>query len=97
MLTNDYSVLKEYQTQWIEKFGKEFDKQLLARRLLERLDNTTINKLFNSITPKIINEVSQNDDFDFHTSSIIKLLGIKRSLGAAQTILSGEIKKLLTR
>jgi len=93
--TNEISHLQEYQKRWTERFGKEFDKQLLARKILERLDNQTINKLFESITPEITNEISEKDDFDFHTSSIIKLLGIKGSLKTAQTLISGEFKKLL--
>ena len=56
--TKDNEDLKEYQKKWKKKFGKEFDKQLLARRLLEKLDNESVNKLFNSVTPEIINEIS---------------------------------------
>ena len=93
--TNEMSHLQEYQKRWTERFGKEFDKQLLARKILERLDNQTINKLFESITPEITNEISEKDDFDFHTSSIIKLLGMKGSLKTAQTLISGEFKKIL--
>ena len=93
--TNEISHLQEYQKRWTERFGKEFDKQLLARKILERLDNQTINKLFESITPEITNEISEKDDFDFHTSSIIKLLGIKGSLKTAHTLISGEFKKIL--
>ena len=93
--TNEISHLQEYQKRWTERFGKEFDKQLLARKILERIDNQTINKLFESITPEITNEISEKDDFDFHTSSIIKLLGIKGSLKTAQTLISGEFKKIL--
>jgi geranylgeranyl reductase family protein len=66
-----------------------------ARKLLERLDNQTINKLFESITPEIVKDISEKDDFDFHTSSIVKLLGMKGSIKTAQTIIGGEIKKLL--
>ena len=87
--------LNEYQRKWTEKFGKEFEKQLLARKILERLDNKTIDKLFDTITPEIIDEISRKDDFDFHTSSLIKLLGLKGSIKAAQTILGSEIKNLL--
>ena len=95
--TGNKNYLNEYQKKWKKKFGKEFDKQLLARKLLERLDNQSINKLFSLITPKILNEIAESEDFDFHTSSIIKLLGVKRSFGVAQTILGGEIKRLLTQ
>jgi geranylgeranyl reductase family protein len=92
--TNEISDLQNYQKKWTERFGKEFEKQLLARKILERIDNQTINKLFESITPEITNEISEKDDFDFHTSSIIKLLGMKGSLKTAQTLISGELKKI---
>jgi len=94
--SKDKSDLEEYQKRWTEKFGKEFEKQLLARKILERLDNNTINKLFESVTPEITKEISEKEDFDFHTGSIIKLLGIKGSLKTAQAIIGGEFKKLLS-
>ena len=93
--TNEISDLQNYQKRWTERFGKEFEKQLLARKILERINNQTINKLFESITPEIIKEISEKDDFDFHTSSIIKLLGMKGSIKTAQTLISGELKKIL--
>ena len=93
--TDDKIELEQYQKKWIKRFGKEFEKQSLARKILERIDNKTINKLFESITPEIIKEISEKDDFDFHTSSIIKLLGIKGSIKTAQALLGGELKKLL--
>ncbi len=94
--TNNSEDLEKYQKKWTERFGKEFEKQLLARKMLERLDNNTINKLFESITPEIIKDISEKDDFDFHTGSIIKLLGLKGSIKTAQTLIGGEIKKLLS-
>lgn len=94
--SKDKSDLEEYQKRWTEKFGKEFEKQLFARKILERLDNNTINKLFESVTPEITKEISEKEDFDFHTGSIVKLLGIKGSLKTAQAIIGGEFKKLLS-
>ena len=90
------SVLEEYQKNWKEKFGKEFEKQLLARKILERIDNKTIDKLFETITPEIVKDISEKDDFDFHAGSLVKLLGLRKSLKVAQTILGGEIKNILT-
>ncbi|MDH3278576.1 MAG: NAD(P)/FAD-dependent oxidoreductase [Nitrosopumilus sp.] len=92
--TNNKSDLDEYQKKWMDRFGKEFERQSHARKILERMDNNTIDKLFESITPEIIKEVSEKEDFDFHTSSIIKLLGVKGSLKTAQTLINGELKKL---
>ena len=92
--TNNQSELLEYQKKWNGRFGGEFEKQIFARKILERIDNQTINKLFKSITPEIIKDISEKDDFDFHTSSIIKLLGMKGSIKTAQTLIGSEIKKL---
>jgi digeranylgeranylglycerophospholipid reductase len=94
--TNKREDLDKYQKRWTLKFGKEFEKQSLARKILERIDNNTINELFNSVTPKITKEISEKDDFDFHTGSIIKLLGLHASIKATQTLIGGEIKKLLS-
>ncbi len=94
--TNNISELEQYQKKWTARFGKEFEKQSFARKILERLDNKTINKLFEAITPEITKEISEKDDFDFHTGSILRLLGMKGSMKTAQTIIGGELKKLLS-
>jgi geranylgeranyl reductase family protein len=93
--TRKTSDLENYQKSWNAKFGKEFEKQLFARKMLDRLDNKTIDKLFGTITPEMMQDVS-NDDFDFHTSAIVKMLGLKGSLKVAQTIFGSEIRKLLS-
>jgi len=90
------SKLLEYQKAWLEKFGSEFEQMLLARSLLERLDNKTIDRLFESITPKILDEISREGSFDFHTTSVTKLLGVKGSAKAIQAILGNELRRLLT-
>jgi len=81
--TNEHSQLQQYQKFWHDKFGKEFEKQ-------------TIDMIFDTITPEIISEISNKDDFDFHATSIVKLLGMRKSLSAVQNIMSAEIKRLLT-
>ena len=63
--------------------------------MLERLDNSTIDKIFSMVTPEMISDISNNDDFDFHTSAIIKILGLRGSLKIAQTLFGNEIRKLL--
>jgi len=95
-IKEDLSQLKKYQKSWKDKFGKEFEKQRISRKILERIDNKTIDSLFDTITPEMVDEISDKDDFDFHTSSIVKLLGIRKSLSAAQNIMSSELRRLLT-
>ncbi|MEO9277979.1 MAG: NAD(P)/FAD-dependent oxidoreductase [Nitrososphaera sp.] len=87
--------LEEYQKKWTAKFGKEFERMLLARSLLERLDNKTIESIFGSVTPKMIEEISKEGNFDFHTGSIAKLLGVKGSIKTIQAILGNELRRLL--
>ena len=93
--TNKKDDLSSYQKLWLSKFGKEFQKQLFARKMLERLDNSTIDKIFSMVTPEMVSDISNNDDFDFHTSAIIKILGLRGSLKIAQTFFGNEIRKLL--
>ena len=93
--TNDDFQLVQYQESWYSKFGKEFEKQQLARKVLQKIDNKTVDKIFDMITPEILSEISSKDDFDFHTASIIKLLGVRKSLVAAQNLVGSEIKRLL--
>jgi len=95
--TGMVSELEQYQKSWHKKFGKEFEKQRLARKILERIDNNVIDKIFDAITPKILSEISDKDDFDFHAISIVKLLGMQKSLNVTQNIMRAEIKRLLTR
>ena len=68
---------------------------LLARSLLERLDNKSIDSIFESITTKILDEISKEGSFDFHTVSIAKILGVRGSVKVVQAILGNELRRLL--
>ena len=94
--TGNRSDLSEYQKRWTDRFSSEFEKQIFARKILERIDNKTINKIFESITPEIIKDISEKDNFDFHTSSIIRLLGMKGSIKTVQALIGGELEKILS-
>ena len=75
---------------------KNSKNNVFQEKFLERIDNKTIDSLFDTITPEMVDEISDKDDFDFHTSSIVKLLGIRKSLSTAQNIMSSELRRLLT-
>lgn len=95
--SNDFSDLKKYQNIWQQKFEKEFERQRFVRKTLERLDNTTIDKIFSTITPESLADISNNDDFDFHTSAIVKMLGLRGSLKMAQTFFGNEIRRIINQ
>ena len=95
--TGMISELEQYQKLWHKKFGREFEKQHLARKILERIDNNVIDKIFDTVTPDILSEISDKEDFDFHAMSIVKLLGMQKSLNITQNVMRAEIKRLLLR
>ena len=95
--TGMVSELEQYQKLWHKKFGREFEKQDLARKILERIDNNVIDKIFDTVTPDILSEISDKEDFDFHAMSIVKLLGMQKSLNITQNVMRAEIKRLLLR
>ncbi len=94
LANNDLSLLHKYEQSWFNKFGKEFEKMLLARRVFERLDNKAIDDMFNAVSDDLIEEIADTD-FDFHSNALIKMLGISKSLSIAKSILGSEIRRLL--
>ncbi|HKU49309.1 MAG TPA: NAD(P)/FAD-dependent oxidoreductase [Nitrososphaera sp.] len=87
--------LKDYQRNWLSVFKSEFDKMLLARRLLERLDNKAIDELFAAVPSEKIEEAAATGDFDFHSAALAKILGAKAAAKMAKAILGNEIRRLI--
>lgn len=92
---SDDSFLAGYERNWLSLFKSEFDKMLLARRLLERLDNKAVDELFAAIPHDKIEEASATGDFDFHSAAIAKILGAKAAAKMAKAILGNEIRRLI--
>jgi geranylgeranyl reductase family protein len=89
----DGSLLSRYEEGWRTMFGSEFDKMLLARRLLERLDNKAIDELFAAIPKDRIEEASATGDFDFHSAALAKILGAKSAVKMVKALLGNEIRR----
>jgi geranylgeranyl reductase family protein len=87
--------LGDYQKGWESAFKDEFDKMLLARRLLERLDNRAIDDLFAAIPRDKIEEASSTGDFDFHAAALSKMLSAKSAARMARALLGNEIRRLV--
>jgi geranylgeranyl reductase family protein len=92
---NECSFLKEYQNNWINAFGKEFDRQLLFRKILERLDNTSLDKIFASIHTEAIEEITSTSDFDFHAIALKQFLNTKITLNTLFTLMGNEYRKII--
>ncbi len=92
---NDDRLLAQYEKDWRSMFGAEFEKMLLARKLLERLDNKAIDELFSAVPPEKIEEASASGDFDFHSAALAKILGAKSATRMAKALLGNEIRRLI--
>lgn len=88
----DDRMLLEYERNWTSVFGSEFDKMLLARKLLERMDNKTIDEVFSAV-PKDELDNAEGDDFDFHSAALSKILK-KSAPRLVKALLGNEIRRL---
>jgi digeranylgeranylglycerophospholipid reductase len=93
--SNECSFLKEYQNNWINTFGKEFDRQLLFRKILERLDNKSIDKIFASISTEAIEKITSTSDFDFHAIALKHFLNTKITLSTLFALMGNEYRKII--
>jgi len=89
------SMLAQYEKNWRSLFGEEFEKMLLARKLLERVDNRAIDELFSAIPKEKLDEASATGDFDFHSAAITKILGAKSAAKIVKALLGNEIRRLI--
>lgn len=93
---NESSFLKEYQINWINSFGKEFDRQVLFRKILERLDNKSLDKIFSDISSSAIDKISSTSDFDFHAAALKRLLNTKITVNFLYTLMGNEYRKIIS-
>jgi hypothetical protein len=76
-------------------FGKEFDRLVLMRKLLDRLDNKSLDKIVSSIPSSIINKVSSFGDFDYHSFALKNLLDSKITLSFLYVLMGNEYRKII--
>ena len=76
--------IKEYERAWRNLFGKEFGLLLQVRRILKRLDNDNIDKIFTAVSSSnILTKISSESDFDYHSIALLKTLGLKNIIQIA--------------
>lgn len=91
---NDDSLLYEYEKRWKSIFQKEFQSMLLARKVLERLDNKAIDDIFSSLSKKAITDVSNFSDFDFHSSALALFLKTKIATNLTKILIGNEFRRV---
>jgi digeranylgeranylglycerophospholipid reductase len=89
------SLLNDYERDWFSIFGKEFQRMLFFRKIMERLDNKSIDALFAIVSDSDILEVSRSANFDFHSLALSKILGSKKAIKLISTLVGNEFRHLL--
>lgn len=91
------SILNLYEKEWMARFGSEFTFLKEARRIIRRLTDQQIDNIFSSLKDSGIEEfVAEDGDFDFHSKSILKALGMKGMSKLVTSIARQEIRTLLS-
>ncbi|MBM3898126.1 MAG: geranylgeranyl reductase family protein [Thaumarchaeota archaeon] len=96
MLTDD-RYLQEYQKKWDSMFGRDFSVTLQVRRIFEKLENKHIDEIFASMASsgEVLESLSLEGDFDFHSFALMKALGLKSVLKILKVITTNELKRFL--
>ncbi|MEM2129487.1 MAG: NAD(P)/FAD-dependent oxidoreductase [Candidatus Bathyarchaeia archaeon] len=93
--SGDYSAyfLKQYENMWKNQLGAEFRTMLLARRILNRLSDQTLDKIFRIAVKENLQDLfSTNGDMDFQSSVLLKLFKKKEALEALPSLLRDAIQ-----
>jgi digeranylgeranylglycerophospholipid reductase len=87
--------LDQYENNWLTQFGSEFDKLLFFRKLLERLDNKALDKIFSSIPKNTIEKISSTGDFDFHSFALKRFMSTQMSINLMHALVGNEYRKII--
>ena len=87
--------LDQYENNWLTRFGNEFDRLLLFRRILERLDNKALDKIFSDISKNTLEKISSTGDFDFHSSALKRFMNTRMTINLMRTLMGNEYRKIV--
>jgi flavin-dependent dehydrogenase len=85
------SKVEGYEQAWRNLFGREFGLLLRLRRILDRLDNDKIDRMFKALASSdILGKISVESDFDHHSVAFLKALGL-RNIFQIASIVAGDL------
>ena len=97
--SDDNQKIFKYEKIWRKLFNKEFRSQSQIRGILNKIDNSKIDKIFNIImNSNIFERISLESDFDYHSFALLKTFGVKNAFQItsllADTFLDSFRKKI---
>jgi len=86
------SFLSRYENLWKDELSKDFRMMLLARRVMNRLSDRTLDKLFNVVIKDNLQGLfSAEGDMDFQSGVLLNMLRKKEILGVLPSFLRSLI------
>ena len=85
--------LNDYPREWRSKFGFEFKKLILARKLFEHLDNQAIDGIFSTVSQSTLAKISQDGEFDFHSAPLSLILNGRTASRIVKGLLESRLRK----
>ena len=96
LLDGDPDALQKYSRSWLYLFKEDFKTSLQARRIYEKMDNRSIEKVFDLIREKdLLNELLQEDGFDEHSKWIRRILSMEDLVKIFSIVAADEIRSLI--
>jgi geranylgeranyl reductase family protein len=96
LLEGDPAALQKYSRSWLSLFKEDFRITLLARRIYEKMDNRSIEKIFNLIRGKnLLNDLLQEDGFDEHSKWIKRCLSVEDLVKIFSIVAAEEFRSLI--
>lgn len=96
LLDGDTDALQKYSRSWLHLFEEDFKTSLQARKVYEKMDNRSIEKVFNLIREKdLLNELLQEDGFDQHSKWIRRILSVEDLVKLFSIVAAEEVRSLI--
>jgi len=96
-LKTNANLLHIYEQSWRDVFGSDFASTKLFRKIFDNLENNHLDSIFDilSSSSDLQDFIHNSGDFDFHSFTLLKALGLKRLTKLFNIVSSSEIKKLI--
>ena len=87
--------LRDYDSQWRDKFGSDLRKMGLARKMFASLSDATLDRLF-SVLREHVSEIEKEGDMDFQGTIITRMLKKRRVATLLPRVAADAVKAIFS-
>jgi len=92
----DPSLVRRYERDWNERYGKEYSLMKRLRHVYESLSNDDVEKVVSTLSDEKVASKLASTSFDYHASAIVSVLGMRGLLRLASVLVSAEAKRTIS-